>query len=207
MSVWSACGRGRLSSQWLSVSGAAGHCPAKASDAVLVVSQNLWNHLNPISGCSFYRSEKGCDETNQLSFYISAPLTTPVEPAAAPSNVLNPFIFATPETYHGLNYQPGRGLEVHLKNKPVSARFDMSLLGRHDDASGYPQTSFVSANGMPWALELPTLWDHPVEQMDLVRAYPEFVDYVTSGGSRNKSWYRNPASEQRIILNFQQLSN
>lgn len=180
---------------------------ADSDDAVLVVSQNLWDQVDPISGCTFYRSEKGCDETNQLTFYISAPLVNPVDPSQAPMNVLNPFIFATPNTYHGLNYQPGRGLEVHLKNKAVSARFDSSLLATHDDSSSYPLSSFVTANGMPWALELPALWDHPVEKVDLVSAYPEFADFVTSGGSLKKSWYLNPASEQKIILNFNQMQD
>lgn len=175
---------------------------ADNEDAVLVVTDNLWNHLNPISGCTYYRSEKGCDETNQLSFYISAPLITPVAPENAPANVLNPFIFATPNTYHGITGQQGRGLEIHLKNKAVSARFNTALLGSHDDSSSYPLSSFVTANGMPWALELPALWDHPVEKVDLVSAYPEFADFVNSGGSLKKSWYLNPASELKIIINY-----
>lgn len=175
---------------------------AGSDDAVLVVTDNLWKHINRISGCTYYRSEKGCDETNQLSFYISAPLITPVVPENAPSNVLNPFIFATPNTYHGVTGRQGRGLEVHLKNKPVSARFNMSLLGSHDDHSSYPLSSFITANGMSWALELPVLWDHPVEKVDLVNAYPEFIDYVNSSGGQKKSWYLNPASDLKIILNY-----
>lgn len=171
-------------------------------DAVLIVANNLWNHLTVPGGCKFYRSEKGCDAANSFSFYISAPLLNPVSQGAAPSNVLNPFIFATPNLYRNLGAIYGRGLEIHLKNKRVTARFNSSLWGQADDSSAYPQSSFLSATGMPWALELPALWDHPVEKVDLVDAYPEFVGYVQSLGAVNKGWYLSPASEQKVIFNF-----
>ncbi len=171
-------------------------------DAVLIVSDNLWNHLTVPGGCTFYRSEKGCDAVGSFSFYISAPLVDPVSQGVAPSNVLNPFIFATPNIYHGVGTSPGRGLEIHLKNKRVSAQFNNGLWGLADDRSSYPQSSFVSASGMPWALELPSLWDHPVEKTDLVDAYPEFVDYVQSLGTLKRGWYLSPASEKKVIFNF-----
>lgn len=174
---------------------------AATDDAVLIVAQNLWDHVSAPAGCEFYRTEKGCDEVNDFTFYISVPLSQPADPASAPQNVLNPFIFATPGFWHGVG-SPGRGLEIHLKNKPVSARFDYSLFGSNDDRSSYPATSFLTSSGMPWAIEFPVLWDHPVEKTDLVDAYPEFIDYVLSLGALNRDWYMNPGNENRIIINF-----
>ncbi|MBJ7539968.1 LruC domain-containing protein [Marinomonas transparens] len=172
----------------------------EADDAVIVISDNLWDHIDSHVDCAFYRTQKGCGETNNLRFSVSIPLSTPIDDNLAPKNVLNPFIFATPNRWHGIG-QPGRGLEVHLKNKKVSALFNNALFGAYDDNSDYPTTSFLSQNNMPWALELPVLWDHPVERVDLIKAYPEFVDYVQSEGQAAKNWYQRPFSEQRIISN------
>lgn len=181
-----------------------------SDDAVVIVSANLWRDVSPAAGCSFYRTEKGCDATDGFKFYISVPLKTPVDQASAPSGTLNPFIFATPGYHHGVAQYGGRGLEIHLKNKRVSARFNSQYWGMEDDSSSYPVTSFVSQSGLPWALELPALWHHPIEKMDLVEAYPGFVDFVQSSGNQQDpaqrtttgSWYLSPASDQKVIFNF-----
>ncbi len=176
----------------------------------LIVSANLWGDVSPAAGCRFYRTEKGCDATDSFKFYILVPLKTPVDQASAPSGTLNPFIFATPGYHHGVAQYGGRGLEIHLKNKRVSARFNSQYWGMEDDSSSYPATSFVSQSGLPWALELPALWHHPIEKMDLVEAYPGFVDFVQSSGNEQDpayrtttgSWYLSPASDQKVIFNF-----
>ncbi|ADZ90006.1 LruC domain-containing protein [Marinomonas mediterranea] len=173
---------------------------ADADDAVIVIAINLWNHIEKPAGCEFYRTQIGCGELTELDFSVSVPLSTAIDDATAPKDVLNPFIFATPNRWHGIG-QPGRGLEVHLKNKKVSARFNHALFGTHDDRSDYPNNAFLNENGMPWALELPVLWNHPKERMDLIKAYPSFVDYVESGGQLEGNWYQKPHSLSRIISN------
>ncbi|TDP01082.1 LruC domain-containing protein [Marinomonas balearica] len=169
-------------------------------DAVVVIANNLWDHISKPDGCRFYRTQVGCGELTELDFSISVPLSTSIDDTTAPKGVLNPFIFATPNRWHGIG-QPGRGLEVHLKNKKVSARFNHSLFGTYDDRSDYPNNAFLNENGMPWALELPVLWNHPMEHIDLVKAYPRFVDYVESAGQLEQDWYKKPHSLQRIISN------
>ena len=42
---------------------------------------------------------------------------------------------------------------------------------------------------LPWAIEIGTEWIHPKEYVDLINAYPDFIDYVTSGGTTNTDWY------------------
>ena len=73
----------------------------------------------------------------------------------------------------------------------------------NDDASFVGQgLTFQNAQGLPWAVEIPELWSHPVEQVDLALAYPEFIDFVLSGGTQNKTWYRQTkAIKNRIIIN------
>jgi len=160
--------------------------------AVIIVVEDTWAHLQADAQCSFFRTEMGCNSTSTLTFRVSVPLIASVPAVDAPSGILNPFIFATPGYYHGDAFAspPGRGLEIHLKNQQVTARFDTTLFGLSDDASVPEEDNrFVSINNMPWAMELPILWNHPRERIDLSKAYPEFPTFVTSDGAENRTWY------------------
>ena len=88
-------------------------------DAVLVITDDIWSYINHQENCQFYRTEMGCDQQQDLKFFVSVPLINPVNREDAPEDLLNPFIFAAPGRYHGddLGHHPGRSLEIHLKNK------------------------------------------------------------------------------------------
>ena len=58
------------------------------------------------------------------------------------------------------------------------------------------ETSFKDANGYPFAMILPEDWRIPVEEVDLGAAYPQFLNFVTSGGGSNINWYRNPVADK-----------
>jgi LruC domain-containing protein len=58
------------------------------------------------------------------------------------------------------------------------------------------ETSFRDANGYPFAMILPEDWRIPVEEVDLGAAYPQFLNFVTSGGNSNVDWYRNPVVDK-----------
>merc|ERR1711879_1026886 len=110
------------------------------------------------------------DSEQEFRFELSVSLVNGAPVANAPTDILNPFIYATPGKYHGdglsVNGQehPGRSLEIPLKNKPVSAQFNTSFFGLADDNSDPDNNlTFLTGNNMPWALELPTLWSHPIE--------------------------------------------
>lgn len=178
---------------------------ADSDDAIIVVAEDLWDSISTTSGCAFYRTNEACTEYQNFNFDVSIPLVNPVPLAIAPSGVLNPFIFASPGHYHGEGFAtpPGRSLEIHLKNKNVSARFDHSIWGMFADASDYENgINFVNENNMPWGLEMPMLWMHPRERIDILHAYPEFEDFVRTGGGSSPTWYMPArAINDRIILN------
>ncbi len=178
---------------------------ASNDDAVFIVSEDLWDHVSASPGCSYYRTEQGCNTEQNFSFNISIPLISGIASASAPANVLNPFIFATPAHYHGdgLGIHPGRSLEVHLKNKQVSAKFNTSFFGLMSDSSSHESGfTFLTSSGMPWALELPITWDHPRENVDILDAYPEFPLFVLSAGGTHETWYlREKATDNKVIQN------
>ena len=173
--------------------------------AVIIISQDLWSEINIPLTCSYYRTSDECITKEPYDFTVSVPLIASVALDVAPTDVLNPFIFASPGWYHGDDFSspPGRSLEIHLKNKKVSSRFDSSFFNLADDYSDINNgLSFLTASNMPWALQMPTLWSHPKERIDIIKAYPTFVDFVESTGLQSPTWYIfNNAEKEWIIKN------
>lgn len=168
------------------------------SNAVLIVSNNLWDITQPgEAGCYYFRVEQDCGTTSRPDWSMVVPFLTPLTTSAMPAMPYDPFIFAQPGTYHGsvvtavTNGQPGRKFEVHLKNRQPTDKFEPLIFGMADDASdtglGY---LFQTANGVPWAIEIPIDWKHPKEGINLLKAYPQFFDFASDpSGLTNPDWY------------------
>lgn len=165
---------------------------------VLSISDDLWKHVRPDTSCWFYKTEPGCSSSSTFSFSVTIPFTTGIPANLFPNAPFNPFIFATPDTEHGpmFSENPGRGLEIHLKNKPPTALANDAYFGLVDDASEpdadlYYQTN----NGLPWGIAINAggneNWFHPYEWVNTLKAYPQFESYATSSGTLNPDWFRN----------------
>jgi len=180
------------------------------SHAVLIASNNLWSIVQPgEAGCNYFRVEEGCGTASRPSWSMIVPFITPVATASMPPKPYAPFIFATPGTYHGTTVtaatgdQPGRKLEVHLKNKAPSDAFDPGIFGLAEDASNLEsQHLFQTADGIPWAIEIPIDWRHPKEGVSLLEAYPQFYGFATdSSGQTNPQWYLQQNADSALIYN------
>ena len=79
-------------------------------------------------------------------------------------------------------------LYVHNTNYEIHLPGNASVV----PGSYNTDTDFTDPNGYPFAMILPEDWQIPVEEEDLGAAYPQFLEFVTSSGSRNVNWYRNP---------------
>ena len=93
-----------------------------------------------------------------------------------------------------------RGIEVHLPNKPPTDLVDASLFGTGaDDSDPSINKYYVSDNYLPWALNIPSDWEHPSEKKIITNTYLKFEPWATSGGASFDDWYedkadyRNPA--------------
>ncbi len=161
-------------------------------DAIIIVAEDLQDFTTPGENCKYYRTEQGCGSSVQMSFKITVPMVNGVSANSLGDFPFDPFIFATPgfERSYVFGEAPGRRFEVHLKNQAPTEAFQANFFGRGDDASEPASGSyFVNANGMPWALNIPYEWKHPLEYMDITYAYPEFHDHVRSKGNKNLDWY------------------
>jgi len=180
------------------------------TNAVLIVSNNLWDVTQAgEGGCRYFRTEEGCGTSSLPAWTMIVPFLSPVDAGSMPSMPYEPFIFASPSTYHGnlvtavTGDHPGRKFEVHLKNNTPSNAFEKSIFGMADDASDEAsQHLFQTANGIPWALEIPIEWKHPKEGVSLLQAYPQFFDFASdASGQTNPDWYleQNANSEYLFI--------
>ncbi|MCW9000818.1 MAG: LruC domain-containing protein, partial [Kangiellaceae bacterium] len=105
------------------------------SEAVIKITDDLWNHVD--TDCHFYRTDADCTEAIEFSFEVSVNFATPIELSSMPAAPYNPFIFGTPGWGRDAFFaeSPGRSLEIHLADKPVTDLADLSLFGQGDDTS------------------------------------------------------------------------
>ncbi|MBN2638821.1 MAG: LruC domain-containing protein [Bacteroidales bacterium] len=83
-----------------------------------------------------------------------------------------------------------RGVEVHLPDHAPTDLADMSLLGTGDDASN-PATGtyYKTDKNLPWAINLPIVFQYPIEKQDITGAYLFFADWAQSSGVLYPDWY------------------
>lgn len=160
-------------------------------EAILMVTYNMWDFVGSGEHCLYYRTEAGCGSSIQMAFEAEIPMLEPVDVEL--SGVFDPFLFATPGAWHGGHFvsAPGRGYEIHLKNHEPTEAFDVTLFDQQGVDASDPQQGryFQTSNGLPWALEVGTRWQYPIEYRDVGHAYQLFAKYASTSGLENSFWY------------------
>lgn len=164
------------------------------TNAVFIISSNLKNNYTSNCGLNYYRTEPSCSNDSGFTFSINMPLKSPIELNAVPDMPLDPFIFASDnrtrnDFWNGL--MPGRSLEVHLADMPLTDLGNENYFGLQDDISQSP-TFFRTALNLPWAIEIGSQWQHPTEQTDITVAYPKFLNFIATNGEQDKDWFDHP---------------
>lgn len=172
-------------------------------EAIIIVAEDLHDYVTPGEDCKYYRTEAGCGSSIQMTFSITVPVVSGVAAAELGEFPLDPFIFSTPgfKRSYVFGEAPGRRYEIHLKNQAPTEAFQMNFFGRGEDSS-VPVNGeyFANTNGMPWALNIPYEWQHPLEYMDVTYAYPKFHEHVRSKGTTNLDWYLETEGLSRNIF-------
>lgn len=161
-------------------------------EAIFIIADDLWDFVTSGETCKYYRTEAGCGSNVQMTFSLEIPMEANVSKDNVADFPYDPFIFSSEgqERNYVFGEAPGRRFEVHLKNQAPTEAFQSNFLGRGDDASDADNGEyFINANGMPWAINIPYEWQHPVEYMDVKYAYPDFHSFVTSSGALNVDWF------------------
>ncbi|MDF4358957.1 LruC domain-containing protein, partial [Vibrio parahaemolyticus] len=172
-----------------------------SEEAIFIISDDLSQYTQ--SNCTYFRTQSGCDDNVAFSFTLTVYFKEGSDRSGLQAMPYDPFIFATPNTYHGdgITFQPGRKWEVHLPDQAPTEQFDdANLYGLGVDASDPVQgTYFKTSNNLPWALLIVEDWEWPLENVDLVDAYPQFATYAESAGSQNANWHASPKANKCYI--------
>ena len=175
---------------------------AGRKEAILIVTENMFDVISAGRGCKFYRTEAGCGSDPEFNFKISVPFKVPQNVEL--SGVFDPFLFATPDAFHGAHFvtPPGRSYEIHLKNKKPTEAFDSTLFANVGQDLSNPDNGyyFLTGNSLPWAIEIGTQWRYPLEFVEIVSAYPGFSKYASSNGQENKDWYLESNANQPLLF-------
>lgn len=57
-------------------------------------------------------------------------------------------------------------------------------------------SAFKDKNGFPFGMLMPAGWQPPSERVNLMDAYPGFLEFVTSQGSKSSNWYKTPKADK-----------
>ncbi|WP_435356880.1 LruC domain-containing protein [Emticicia sp. SJ17W-69] len=107
-------------------------------------------------------------------------LSTPINKSTLGTAPYNPFIFQTKD----------RGNEVHLINQAPTQKANKSLLGTGDDRSNGSSNIFYRSDArLPWSINIPEDFKHPLEAKPIVEGYLFFKDWVESDGKNYPDWY------------------
>lgn len=161
------------------------------TDAILVIAENVWDHVGSGEDCTYYRTEPGCGSAIQMRFSVDVPFLSPLDVQL--SGIFDPFLFATPGAWHGEHFTspPGRSYEIHMKNIAPTEKFNTALFANVGQDASDPDAGlyFQTDTGMPWALEVGERWEYPVEFTEISDAYPRFGDYAQSSGNQEPYWF------------------
>ncbi len=102
-------------------------------------------------------------------------------------------------TYNALdigNFNPfiiinqNRGREVHLADFEPTDLVDTDVFGSFNDNSNPASGRYYKSDlGLPWAINIPVVFDYPIEQKEVIRAYLKFAEWAESGGQLYPDWY------------------
>ena len=175
---------------------------AGRNEAIFIMTYNTWNYVSAGEDCTYYRTEEGCGSNKQMRFNMTIPMKTAIDSDI--SGAFDPFLFATPGSWHGSLFEspPGRSYEIHLKNQSPTEAFDTTTMNFSGQDASNPANGhyFQTTNGMPWAMEMGSDWKHPLEFRDVTHAYPKFPSYVRSEGVENSAWFTEANGVQSILF-------
>jgi len=155
------------------------------TNAVVILFQDAFNIMNePPDTSTWINTVEGEPYVTPAEFEFTYTLDTPLDFSAWPSEDLppyNPFIYVNDD----------RQKEIHLPNyAPTLKMAGSPHWGTYDDDSN-PGTGryFKTLNNLPWAINVATSWDYPIELCQITHAYLFFAAWAESGGALHTDWY------------------
>ena len=155
---------------------------AGQSKATIIVFDNGFNLLPFPGGTAVgVNTTPGAVYVAPRELTVTINLATPVALSTMGLPPYNPFMIKDGK----------RGYEVHLIDNPPTDLADASILGSSDDDSN-PAAGryYVTQNNLPFALDVSSHFDYPVEKTQITEAYLKFVPWGESSGVQYFDWFK-----------------
>lgn len=151
------------------------------TNAVIFVFDDQYNLISRVPG-HFINTEPGQSLKTGDTVNLLISLNTPQVMSDLGAAPFNPFIVVNKE----------RGKEVHLPNHPPTNKANTQLFGSSHDRSNL-QTGiyYLTDDGMPWAINIPEIFNQPSEKNSIRDAYLHFNSWASSHGQQYADWYLN----------------
>jgi LruC domain-containing protein len=153
------------------------------SKATIIIFDNGFNLLPYQGGGTVgVNTTKGAAYVTPKELNITINLTTPVSLGTMGLPPYNPFMIKDGE----------RSSEVHLIDNQPTDLANIKLLGTSDDDSK-PATGryYVTRDNLPFAIDIPSHFDYPVEKTQVTQAYLKFVSWGESSGTQFYDWFKS----------------
>jgi LruC domain-containing protein len=159
---------------------------AGQNKAVIIAFEDGHKYVGANSGV-FVNTEIGSTYYEADTILLVIDFVNPVPRAQLGYAPFNPFIYINQI----------RGRELHLKDHPPTTLADLSYFGTEADASDPAAGQYYqTASGLPWAIQLPVVFDYPIERAPVPRAHIRFIDWVESAGNSFSNWYLKGSSNR-----------
>ena len=85
-----------------------------------------------------------------------------------------------------------RGIEVHLPGYEPTDLADVSIIGTGEDSGNLdPSKYYKTRNNLPWAINIPAVFDYPIEKADITFVHVHFAQWAESDGIDYPDWYKD----------------
>ena len=153
------------------------------SKATVIVSDDVFDVMPHPGG--------GIGVNTEIYAPYVQPVTIEINMEFAPGTVtfsqldignFNPFIFI----------DQNRGVEIHLPGYAPTDLADQSLIGTGEDAGNQGATHYYKTNNnLPWAINIPEVFEYPIEKHDITTVYNHFAEWAESDGVLYPDWYKD----------------
>lgn len=152
------------------------------SKATIICFDNPYNIIEHPGGGSGVNTNLSAPYANPETMELRVNLTQPVGFDDFGTPPYNPFIIVDQE----------RAVEIHLPNFAPTDLADQTLFGTYqDDSKPESNKYYLSDTNLPWAINIPVMFDYPIEKKSILNAYNYFDSWASSIGEQNKDWYMN----------------
>ncbi len=153
------------------------------SKATVIVSDDVFDVMPHPGG--------GIGVNTEIYAPYVLPVTLEINMEFAPGTVtfsqldignFNPFMFI----------DQNRGVEIHLPGYEPTDLADQSLIGTGEDAGNQGTTHYYKTNNnLPWAINIPEVFEYPIEKHDITTVYNHFAEWAESDGVLYPDWYKD----------------